>query len=632
MRVRLDTVDLIGSSRRIEFSSGLNIISGPITTGKTKLLDLCGALLGLKIDRPTPELSAVVSAVAGRVILGDARFTIVRPLVTTSTAPVDVAGDGVAARLPAMQPDGQRPSYGQWLLEALDLPRISVPRAPTQPDSDPTPVSVSDYLSYCVLHQDEIDSSVFGHRDPFKNIKRKYVFEILYGLYDVRMAELHERVRSLSSEIRFLQNDESTLSRILADTEWSSRSELTLKLEEAGRALESLRGIAASHARDAAVSPRSEDLRNEILGLDRSIAEGRDRAVREATSISRFRELVAQLEAQSGRLTRSIVAEDLLVDFEFRTCPRCGASVSQDRGAEMTCMLCLQEPVPSASKRDLIEEQNRVETQAAETRQLITDRESGLASLNLQIEAMRERRASLGADLDAELSAFVSDHATAIRDTAAREARQQETIVRLRDYLRLFGKLDSARERLAMLLRERQELDAELETHSSNRSMAQQRINSLDEAFRANLERLHVPEIGEVGLSYIDRTTYLPVVNGRSFDNLSSLGLKVLVNIAHTLAHQEVAASDPQGKLPGILLIDGPTSNIGHEGTDRERVDSIYRYLIEVGERLGDRVQLIVADNDVPDFAEPHVRVRFTDTNRLIPLSDLEAARNQASR
>jgi hypothetical protein len=120
----------------------------------------------------------------------------------------------------------------------------------------------------------------------------------------------------------------------------------------------------------------------------------------------------------------------------------------------------------------------------------------------------------------------------------------------------------------------------------------------------------------------------LPIVQGRSFENLSSLGLKVLVNIANALAHHETAIK-LNLPLPGLLIIDGPSSNIGHEGEGLERIESIYGYLIDVCQRLGDRLQILVVDNDVPPSAAQYMRLALEEDSRLIPREDLEAARGQ---
>jgi hypothetical protein len=191
MRIRIDSLSLVGGDRVFRFGPGLNIITGPITSGKTTLLRLCRVALGTTIDRMPREVTDTVTALGVALTIGDVAYSVVRPLVTTPTAKVDVAGsDGSVLRVPAQRPDATSPlTFSQWMLERLGLPRLQVPSAPTKPDSDPSPVTVSDYLLYCTLPQGEIDSSVFGHTDAFKDIKRKYVFQILYGYYDVETAE-----------------------------------------------------------------------------------------------------------------------------------------------------------------------------------------------------------------------------------------------------------------------------------------------------------------------------------------------------------------------------------------------------------------------------------------------------------
>ncbi len=94
------------------------------------------------------------------------------------------------------------------------------------------------------------------------------------------------------------------------------------------------------------------------------------------------------------------------------------------------------------------------------------------------------------------------------------------------------------------------------------------------------------------------------------------------MNVAHALAHHEtgIALGIP---MPGFLIIDGPSSNIGHEGEDLARIESIYRKLIDIGDELKDELQIIVADNNVPEYAYPYVRLNLSEEDRLIPTTDL---------
>jgi hypothetical protein len=100
---------------------------------------------------------------------------------------------------------------------------------------------------------------------------------------------------------------------------------------------------------------------------------------------------------------------------------------------------------------------------------------------------------------------------------------------------------------------------------------------------------------------------------------LSSQGLQVLVNVAYAVAHQKTAI-ELGLPLPNILLIDGLTTNVGHEGFDVERVHNAYLSLIALAEELGDTLQIIVADGNVPPEADPYVRLRLSEEDRLIPM------------
>ena len=619
MKLRIESIELVGTTRRVEFQPGLNLIIGPITTGKTKLLELCGSLIGLKLKKPTPEMAIASNAVAGQIVIDARTYQIYRPLVTTATAPVDVLGGDFSGRMPALQRQGSTPSFGHWLIGQLGLPLLEVPSAPTRPDSDPTPISIADYLNYCVLSQEEIDSNVLGHRDPFKNTKRKYVFEVLYGLYGVEAAGLQSELRSISTKIRALELDEATLERVLDGTPWESRSVLEFDLQEARTTLAESEQSNLSFAEGPDSSSRARELRSNVLELEQRIGDLVASVRSDTNSMEQLQELAGQLAAQSGRLTRSIVANELIVDFEFRTCPRCGAEVHQGRGDEGICLLCLQHPEPTLGRQDLVLEQARLERQIAETNELITARNDRTFQAQSEIADLELERAKLGADLEFESEVFVSDNADLIRQRAAERATLQETERRLNDYLDLFRRLDGSRSELQRLLQEREGIEAALEATERQQVGVVERLRALDENFKRILTRLHTPEIGDIGESYIHRETYLPIVNGRSFNDLSSLGLKVIVNLAHALAHHETAI-EMGIPLPGLLIIDGPSSNIGREGEDLKRVSSIYDYLVEVAGRLSDNLQLIVVDNDVPAHALDFVRLELSEENRLVPV------------
>ena len=75
----------------------------------------------------------------------------------------------------------------------------------------------------------------------------------------------------------------------------------------------------------------------------------------------------------------------------------------------------------------------------------------------------------------------------------------------------------------------------------TRRQITEQRIDRLEAIFAGVVEEIGIPRFPGEPRAGINRDNYLPIVNGRSFSQLSSGGLKVLTNVAHALAHHESA-------------------------------------------------------------------------------------------
>ncbi|MGW6569263.1 hypothetical protein [Streptomyces sp. NPDC054975] len=632
MRLRIEEITLVGTSRTIRFEPGMNAIVGSMSGGKTATVSCLRALLGADVS-VVPELRG--RTIAGTVLVGDRRFRIVRPLVTTSNAMVEIAeveGRGEVWRLPASQLQaGYDATFRDWWRDVLQLPRLSVPRAPSDDTSPLVPVTISDYLMYCVLRQKEIDSSVFGTPDNYsKNIKRKYVFEILYGLYDPEAAGMRDRLRAVTTELAALTADANTLERILQTTAFASRAQLEVERQKTERELNHARQTDVDLAdRIKLPGPTTVTLREGIAQTEAELARIAGAAEAEAVSVANLRELHGQLIAQSRRLTRALVAERLLNDFEFHTCPRCGSGVP-DRGDEHTCRLCLQTPPTLPAPSSLAAEQDRVIEQVTETEELIARSNNRLAQLQTALATQTQYRADLGEKLDRATSTYITDQADRIRRIAARQAQLEEHLARLDDGLALHDRLAGQAERVAELEREQEDLNSKIDATRHSNQAVSARLQKLDDAFEAVLRSFDAPRFDDQPGSYINKKTYLPVVDGRSFADLQSQGVEVLVNVAHVLAHQHVALNDGDIPLPNLLIIDGISSNVGHEGVDLERLRKMYASLLRTATEHVDRLQIIVTDNDSPPIEGIHRSLELSDTDRLVPMPPAEHGDEQS--
>ena len=615
MRMQVNEITLEGGDRAVSLTPGVNIITGPIASGKTTFVRYLRFLLGSSLGQLPREARANITAVSGSVDLADKSFSITRPTVTTANARVEIAGQDQTWRLPASSSsDGN--TYLNWLLEQLDLPRIDVPSAPTRPDSDTTPVSINDYFLYSYLAQDELGFSVFGHRDPFKNIKRKYVFDITYGFYDLKTAQIQERLRDVQSRLRELRSRQDLFDTFFDGTPLGNRARIEHELREANSQLQRVEAAALELASEPHKATDTAQMQAEILELESQSAYLGAAIDAEQQSLSNLRDLANQLEAQSGKLTRSIVSHKHLTDLEFIVCPRCGTELSSDRSPTQICNLCLQEPSLEFSREQLIAEQGAVEQQLTEAQDLFREREARSTKLQDRLEETRRELRKKRIELDFQTKSYISEQATRIAATAARRARLTARSEQLGEYLNVLSKIDDAQKVITGLTVEKDALEQELAAATAESRDSQKKVNHLKERFNQILEQLRPPKFGEQDLSDIDPNTYLPVYHGRAFAEVSSPGLATLINISHALAHH-LTAMELDLKLPEILIIDGLSEHLGQEGLDPDRLTATYDLLIDTSNNHPE-LQVIVVDSEVPEKARPFVRLELSEDDRLI--------------
>ncbi len=615
MRLRVNDVSLEGADRSVSLSPGLNIITGPIASGKTTLVRYLRFLLGGSFRHAPIEARTNVVAVSGSVDLADKTFFIIRPAVTTATARVEIAGDDETWRLPATSaPDRQ--TYVNWLLAQLSLPQIDVPSAPTRPDSDPTPVSINDYLLYSYLAQDELGSSVFGHRDAFRNIKRKYVFDITYGFYDLKAAQIQERLRYVQGQLREVRSRQTLFRTFFDGTALENRALIEKELREVDAELADVEGAVADLASEPRKSADTAQLQEEIFNLEKHTAGLQAEIGAERQSLANLKTLATQLEAQSAKLTRSVVSHKHLMDLDFVVCPRCGSELDSAKQSADICYLCAQEPSLEFSRDLLVKEQGAVEQQLKEVQDLFHEREMRSSALESQLEEAHDNLVKTRRELDFRTRAFVSERAERIAATASQRAALSARSAQLGEYLEVLGRIDEAQRVAGHLAREKDALEQELAAAVADSTDSQRKVSHLKERFNEMLERLRPPRFGEQELSDINPNTYLPVYRGRPFGEVSSPGLVTLINVAHALAHH-VTAAELGLKLPNLLVIDGLSEHLGQEGLDPERLDAIYDLLIETSQ-AHQELQVIVVDNEVPERARSFVRLELSEDDRLI--------------
>jgi len=620
MKVRINKFSLMGTTREFSLQPGLNIITGSIFSGKTTLMKCLRGILGSNLKDFSREAKNNITNLAAQVLIGDENYQIIRPFVTTSDAKVSIGGEYENERLPVLRGKGEEKTYGTWLLDKLGLPTLRVLTAPTQADSDTNLLSINDYLMYCYLRQKEIDVNVFGHTEYSKNNKRKYVFEVIYGKYDVEIAQLQEQRVETVLEIRRLKNYTKTIEEFLSGTALENRASIIRDLVNIDHEIELSHLASESLANEIRQRTNTDELRINLLEVQQNIDEFRQNLQYEQYSLKQKQGLIAQLQTQSKRLTKSIVASSYLLDFDFLSCPRCGSTINTSRSNIDTCYLCLQHPEPQISQDDLIDEQERLDKQISETFELVEAHSNAINEIESSIKKLEDERQMLTNEINHRSRRYVSEQAEDIAQLEQHRIQLQEKKKRLEEYLELYTRQDNAVSGIEQLESRIEALDIQIDHAQNKVSEFEHYIEYLNDIYRTILQEIQVPSFPDPGVSMINRTTYLPIFEGRQFNEWQdSPGLTTMINTAHALAHQ-LTSLHFQLPLPNILLIDGLSGNMGYKNEDLRRIEAIYNYVIKISEEYQDQLQIIIADNTVPENARQYVFAEFDDNNKLIPL------------
>lgn len=616
--MRIESVRLIAADRSYEwkFEAGVNIIVGPVGVGKTSLLELIHWGLG-----GNARLSAAVQAVGRQlaltVRLGQRSFLLIRGVHKRKGQVAVHDIDGSPITVVQVGKPAEANSVSRFLLGELGIPAVRVPRSRRNPAGKHTTVSFNDVYDYMYLPQTEIDRSTINHLDGVRDPKRRSTFEVLYGLIDDKMARLQVDIGNLSEEIsdarRSLGEVEQFVEALdlppvaeLAERIAASDRLLALRERELTQVREEMRGA----GRVFSARRHSEHLAEQ---LDAVIGE-RNTAATQRLELER---LNAQLALDEQRTVRSMMAGAELAAIEFRACPRCLQSLSEEKLEAGACILCHQPEPESLTTVTLEDELDRLRRQKEETELLLDDSASQEAALAERAEELggAVAAARVAADREAEVAVapFIDQVSRLSREIGELRSRRNAD----RQGFELFQQVEKRRTALADLEGRQARLAAQLDEEKARQQQAFARVEELSVTYDEILRALQLPWYEP---SYIDPKTFLPMVGGKKLEELSSGGMKVLVNDAYFLAGLAYAIRVPsESHLPRLMVIDSPMKNFGAGTVDLSYSDRLYRWLWALQRERGARnFQLILADNEVPAEAEQFNVRRFSYEEPLI--------------
>ena len=192
------------------------------------------------------------------------------------------------------------------------------------------------------------------------------MFELNYGIYNAEIADLQAQLRSVELRLDDLDRSNEAVRAFLKDTPFSSLDDIDEQASQIRNAIAKIDARSRSVVADGVEETRSQSLRQEVAALEERLDSALAAEHAAGRNVSELEDLYQTLGRQSERLTRAIVADEWLVDFDFVVCPRCGTGIEATRSDDELCYLCLQEPHQTGFHDELVVEQERIASQMVE--------------------------------------------------------------------------------------------------------------------------------------------------------------------------------------------------------------------------------------------------------------------------
>ncbi|MFD4505312.1 hypothetical protein [Streptomyces sp. NPDC058457] len=623
LRVLALTVTTAETEKTYRFDRPATVITGPIGTGKSSLLMLFKHALG-GAAMLTPAVRDHVLSVQAEVVAGTERLVLRRTIGGETANTVDLLDPHSLAlerTLPLRSTDNGGTTLSDHLLDALGFPRVQI-AARREGAARPQNLTFNDLYAYVYLQAREIDRQVVGHLDSWFEPKRKELFRLMFALTDSVLLELKATASRLTDRLKARSAEHDNVGQFLAASDPRSDDELRAELvqlrDTLGRAESALASLRTELEEQTAADTA---LREELQAAIHAARQAEEEVSASADLVEARRAVVAQVQLDLSRLARSATAIDQLSPFEFVVCPRCMQSLTTRAVQDGHCVVCLQpDPVEADVNPAAIEETRTVLQQQLEDAQHVEQSdEAHLQASRQQSQQLNFTVTSLRRQLDAQTRDAVAPRFDAIADASTRVAGLKASIDAITQLRESWARVRAIDKDIRDIKAERRQVNKDIKEKAEQLKASQTLLGDLSTEFGRLLTSWHLPWIQT---AVIDRDSYLPVVDGQPFESLqaSGGGIATSVNLAYSLTLLAFGLDHADVLVPSLLVIDSPRKAFGNNDSDRQRAAEIYSRFRTLADAYGDRLQLIIADNDPPPItSDSFGKVEFDYENPMVP-------------
>ena len=527
---------LVGKRKNyiIPFNPGVNIIYGEEDSGKSSILELINYLLGSKKLDSYDELEQSVYYAILEVDLNNVRYCIKRDILNY-TKDIEVYLSSYD-NIENIFPEKYIPTYNStvdgkffsdFLLDALNFPKIKIKSSPSKDDSQLQRLSFRDLFKFCYVDQDDVGNKNFlNNQNPIVYTKMKEVFKYIFNLNDEEISQLQQLISHKSKIKNDLSNKLSTIEEFLKTIEIESLSDITTFLNDIKNNLSILEKRKKDF--DDNIVSNSKEYKNlqELLKTANYLVKDKERSQKNSIeTIKRYTKLINDYYDDMRKFEAIISSKNLIggITEDILICPLCEHDVKQEAIIDkynISDKTKIDNEIKLLKKR--IKDLNiLLENEKREHR----ENESLLSELIKNREVIRN-------NIDEELKEHISPYLTQRDELIKQQSSYQEQEQQILKALKIRNEEDKIKQQISQLTKDIKEINNKIFSLESKQVSIDSVLLNLKTILISYLEFIQIKNRTDISMS---TRNYLPMLRNKNYQEITSGGIKTILSIGHLL-------------------------------------------------------------------------------------------------
>lgn len=619
MNIRFKTLALTckQSKEIIDFSPRLSLFYGKMSSGKSTIARLIDYCLGGDLQR-TIAIDKELISVQLEATIEQYDVIFERPAFGSDQVQVTwTTKEGLYGSVSAPTGFSQTPIWEGNICNLSDLLfyflGVEPLRIPSSQSSEQQPVRLSfrNFMWYCYLQQNLLDSSFYWLKTEYKQRNSRYVLDYVVGAYSDKLSAIKTELGKVKEEKSRKKTEIESIRPFLEKFGYSSEDlllkEITAEEEKLSQANSELAQMKKGYTGETHFV---DDLRQQLRLLERDLSDREEALGDIRRRINEQTTLKAELVATKFKLVRSVSANNILDNVNFEICPSCGAKVEASVDTKLdTCHLCKQtQPQQSevnVTKADIAKLD--LDARIFELEESINRQTKEQEKQKQEYSELRAKKKAMDTKLAEALKTYDSNFLAASRQMERQIAASEEKIQNLRKSAMMPKAVNALEDEIMNLDAKEQKLNLEFERERATFISAEELITEIEKSYLNALIAIGLPGVNPDDKVEIDRNSWIPYIlehgskeHTWDFFNAGSGGKMTILNVCYALAIHKVAA-EKKLPLPNFLIIDSPMKNVG-KGVNQEVFEAFYKYLYGLALGALADTQLIILETD---YVEP---------------------------